>query len=67
MTYISVRPLWVKLQGENKPLSAGTEHELLCEVVGSRPAPTITWWKGSVLMRNSTDTVSLRRHISISS
>ncbi|XP_037033009.1 nephrin-like isoform X2 [Bradysia coprophila] len=63
---MNLRPLWVKLQGENKPLSAGTEHELLCEVVGSRPAPTITWWKGSILMRNSTDTTSQDANTTIS-
>lgn len=57
---ISVRPLWVKMQGENKALSAGSSYDLICEVVGSRPAPVITWWKGSILMRNSTDVVSLK-------
>lgn len=45
------------MQGENKALSAGGDYSLLCEVVGSRPVPTITWWKGSTLMKNSTDTV----------
>lgn len=52
-----MRPLWVKMQGDNKALSAGKSYGLVCEVVGSRPQPVITWWKGSTLMRNSSDSV----------
>lgn len=56
----AVRPLWVKMQGENKPLSAGISYGLVCEVVGSRPKPIITWWKGSNMMKNSSDLVRTR-------
>lgn len=58
MIVVTVRPLSVKLQGENHPLSANNEYQLRCEVVGSRPAPIITWWMGSTLMRNTKDVVS---------
>lgn len=34
-------------------MKAGSHYELQCQVVGSKPEPTITWWKGSQSMRNT--------------
>ncbi|XP_075221808.1 neural cell adhesion molecule 2-like [Lycorma delicatula] len=40
-----LRPLEVRLIGENQIFSAGTHYEVSCLTTGSRPAPVITWWK----------------------
>ncbi|XP_039281499.1 nephrin isoform X2 [Nilaparvata lugens] len=55
---LNLSPLWVRLVGENKPLSAGAFYEFKCEVVGARPSPQITWWKDSLQLLNSTQTTS---------
>lgn len=58
-TRVSVKPLWVRMQGENRPFSAGTTYEIGCEIVGARPNPKITWSKGSLMLRNARQTVKL--------
>lgn len=53
-----MRPLLVRITSEKKPLSANNPYELTCEVVGSRPEPVITWWLGSVQLKETRETVS---------
>ena len=55
----SVKPLWVRLQGENRPLSARATYKIGCEVVGARPTPKITWNKGNSVLQNSRQTVRI--------
>ncbi|XP_043277129.1 nephrin-like isoform X5 [Venturia canescens] len=53
---MTLKPLWVRILGENRALSAGATYELSCEVVGARPVPEIIWTKGSMLLRNARQT-----------
>lgn len=46
------------MRGENKALTDNLNYSLMCDVIGSRPEPVITWWKGSELMKNVASTVS---------
>ncbi|XP_053680784.1 neural cell adhesion molecule 2 [Anopheles nili] len=63
---MNLRPLSVRLQGKNRPLSANHTYDLQCEVLGSRPAPTITWWKGSTQMRGHHETTDPDGNITVS-
>lgn len=56
---LAVKPLSVRLLGENRPFSAEKTYEVSCEVVGARPVPHITWWKGKTQLRNDKLVVSL--------
>ena len=56
---ISVGPLDVQLLGRKEPVSAGRSYEFRCQSVGARPPPIITWWRGSIQLReNITNRVS---------
>ncbi|RZF47505.1 hypothetical protein LSTR_LSTR007432 [Laodelphax striatellus] len=55
---LNLNPLWVKILGENRPISANHTQEVKCEVVGARPAPHIRWWKGSLMLYNATQQTS---------
>lgn len=34
----------VSIRGLGKPISAGVGVTITCEVIGARPAPTVSWW-----------------------
>ncbi|KAK7073996.1 hypothetical protein SK128_004911 [Halocaridina rubra] len=53
MIDMNLEPLSVEVFGPEEPLSSGKEYELICEVVGSRPPPSITWWKTAVRVHGS--------------
>ena len=58
---ISVGPLDVELIGRKDPVSVGRLYEFRCQSVGARPPPHITWWRGSIQLReNVTSKVSTK-------
>ncbi|XP_076289470.1 nephrin isoform X2 [Lasioglossum baleicum] len=63
---MNLKPLWVRMQGENRPLSAGTTYEIGCEVVGARPTPKIIWSKGSTTLKNARQTMSPDNNVTTS-
>ncbi|XP_026296705.1 nephrin isoform X3 [Apis mellifera] len=63
---MNLKPLWVRMQGKNRPFSAGTIYEITCEVVGARPTPKITWSKGSTILKDARQTISPDNNITIS-
>ncbi|KAL0810361.1 hypothetical protein ABMA28_010510, partial [Loxostege sticticalis] len=63
---VGVRPLWVRLQGGKRPLVAGQSTELVCQAVGARPKPTISWWKGGTRLKTVRETTSTDGNITSS-
>ncbi|XP_013178678.1 PREDICTED: protein turtle homolog A-like [Papilio xuthus] len=63
---MNLRPLWVRIQGGQRPLVAGRSTSLTCQVVGARPAPTVSWWKGANKMNSVTQTTTLDGNITSS-
>lgn len=46
-----------RVEGSTRPYEEGQSLELTCLVHGGRPAPTLSWWRGSQLLE-STDTTA---------
>ncbi|XP_052743181.1 uncharacterized protein LOC112053108 [Bicyclus anynana] len=55
---VNLRPLWVRLLGGKRPLVAGQSTELVCQAVGARPKPSISWWKGGTRLKSIRETTS---------
>ncbi|XP_046974289.1 nephrin-like [Vanessa cardui] len=63
---VNLRPLWVRLLGGKRPLVAGRRAELVCQAVGARPPPNISWWKGGVRLTSVRATTSPDRNVTSS-
>ncbi|XP_031332761.1 cell adhesion molecule 2-like [Photinus pyralis] len=48
-----LRPLEVKLQGDNPPLSGGRRYDIVCKCKGSRPPAVVAWMKAELVSPNS--------------
>lgn len=57
--FFPVRPLTITLDKDIKNLSTNRTYELKCEVTGSRPTPSLSWWKGSSQLRNTKEWVDM--------
>ncbi|CAL4120152.1 unnamed protein product, partial [Meganyctiphanes norvegica] len=53
MIDMNLAPLSVDLFAPEEQLSAGRRYELVCEVRGSRPPPTITWYRGTTRVHDT--------------
>nr|XP_022909798.1 nephrin-like [Onthophagus taurus] len=61
-----LRPLEVRLVGQNQPLRAGRRTDIVCRCKGSRPAAIITWWKDGVSLEGGVIEYSTDDNSSIS-
>ncbi|XP_054257886.1 nephrin-like [Macrosteles quadrilineatus] len=51
-------PVEVRLVVVNMPLSAGSTYEVACRSVGSKPPPSITWWRSGKQLQAPTRVVT---------
>ncbi|XP_071523294.1 protein turtle homolog B-like isoform X2 [Panulirus ornatus] len=66
MIDMNLEPLTVTLLAPDGPLSYGRAYELVCNVRGSRPPPTITWWKGPSRVQGARETTTSDGNITTS-
>lgn len=64
---MSFPPLTVKIMDKTKTPIAGQNQTIECEVAGSRPKPTITWWKDHNELTGATIQTSEDGNTSLSS
>ncbi|XP_014294397.1 nephrin isoform X2 [Halyomorpha halys] len=55
---MNFKPLEVKIQDSNQPLSAGRLYNLPCTSTGSRPPAQLTWWKGGHRLDKTKETTA---------
>ncbi|KAF7998196.1 hypothetical protein HCN44_009594 [Aphidius gifuensis] len=51
-------PLYVKIIGQNKALSADKRYDIVCVTYGSRPPALVTWWRDDERLIDSNETSS---------
>ncbi|XP_039431401.1 nephrin [Culex pipiens pallens] len=59
-------PLFITMQGLRDTLTAGIKTQVSCLTAGSRPAPSISWTKGTSIIRGSSQTTSNDGNVTVS-
>ncbi|KAK8730855.1 hypothetical protein OTU49_007652, partial [Cherax quadricarinatus] len=63
---MNFKPLTLKILSTREAISAGKEYELVCQCVGARPPPSITWWLDGVQLANATISTSSNGNVTLS-
>ncbi|XP_068217398.1 nephrin-like isoform X2 [Palaemon carinicauda] len=58
MVEMNLPPLSVAIRPPDEPLTAGKQYHVICEILGSRPSPSITWWNGDIRLPKAMHTQS---------
>ncbi|XP_037799658.1 nephrin-like, partial [Penaeus monodon] len=66
MVDMNLAPLSVEIRGPEGPLVATREYQVMCEVTGSRPPPTVTWWKAEKRVMETSKTTSVDGNVTTS-
>ncbi|XP_050438262.1 nephrin-like isoform X2 [Adelges cooleyi] len=61
-----LRPLSVKMVGENRPISAEIPVNVSCRVIGAKPPPIVSWWKDSTQLSDAKQTTSADGNMTVS-
>lgn len=55
---LSVKPISVRIENKRQYFSAEKSYDVECICSGSKPAPTVTWWRGTKQIKRPIRTVS---------
>nr|XP_053649962.1 hemicentin-2-like [Cherax quadricarinatus] len=66
MVDMNLPALSVVIRAPEPPLKAGKEYQIVCEVRGSRPPPTITWYNSHTRIPDAVETTSVDGNVTTS-
>ncbi|XP_077283137.1 neural cell adhesion molecule 2-like [Arctopsyche grandis] len=61
-----LKPLSVRIQGPKRSFSANKSTEIMCQTVGARPKPSVSWWKGSTRLKSTRESTSIDGNVTTS-
>lgn len=63
---LTLKPLSVQIIPGDEPLSANKAQEVQCQTYGSRPPPSVSWWKGSKRLPHTREFTSDDKNVTTS-